>query len=361
MLSTGDPTGASLHADFLDGWNKDVLSRAVETCTAESGVIQDCPVFNDENRFVPDAVMNSCAAPNPLPSEDVIGPIPYLPGCVAVTEGPGPATEADLDPNCVSSLGNQTLLQNTNSSPMPPSSSPANPQPSTMPASGDDSVPSSSPSSPLPSTMPASGDNSVPSSSPASPLPSTMPASGDYSVPSSSPVSPLPSSMPASGDYSIPSSSPAGPPSSTMPSPGDCNCPCTCPQPTQPPSNVDLSPSGTTPPNSMTSPADPPSSNNNPYNPSPSPSSSLSPSFSPGPASMDPGAVLPTTSITQPSSMPPNDPVNTTLPQEGDGSDGDDYCSESSPPANNTARDALRSMRRRHHARRAGHGSHTHH
>ncbi|KAF8267409.1 hypothetical protein EI94DRAFT_1324975 [Lactarius quietus] len=212
LLSTGDPTGCSLHGDFYDGWNKSVLQRAVDTCTDNSGVIQNCGVFANENRFVPDAIMNSCQAVNPLPNEDVIGPIPYLPGCVAITEGPAPATGA-LDPNCVAASGNVTLLQNTSSNSMPASSSLASPSPSTMPDSGGDNVMSSSPASPSPSTMPASGDdssgdNSVPSSSPASPSPSTMPASGDDpsgddSVPSSSPASPSPTVMPASGESLI--------------------------------------------------------------------------------------------------------------------------------------------------------------
>jgi hypothetical protein len=102
-LSNGDPTGYGLHADFMTGWDRSVLSRAVDQCTANSGVIEDCPVFQNEGRFNADADMNSCAAPNPLPSEPILGVVvPYLPGCVAVTDGPAPATSADLAPGCVS-------------------------------------------------------------------------------------------------------------------------------------------------------------------------------------------------------------------------------------------------------------------
>ena len=101
VLSNGDPTGYGLHGDFMNGWDRSVLSRAVDQCTAASGVIEDCPVFQNENRFNADADMNSCAAPNPLPSEPISGRMPYLPGCVAVTEGPAPATSADLAPGCM--------------------------------------------------------------------------------------------------------------------------------------------------------------------------------------------------------------------------------------------------------------------
>jgi Domain of unknown function (DUF1996) len=102
-LSNGDPTGYGLHADFMNGWDRSVLSRAVDQCTANSGVIEDCPVFQNEGRFNADADMNACAAPNPLPSEPILGVVvPYLPGCVAVTDGPAPATSADLAPGCVS-------------------------------------------------------------------------------------------------------------------------------------------------------------------------------------------------------------------------------------------------------------------
>jgi len=102
VLANGDPTGYGLHGDFLNGWDSSVLSRAVSTCTAASGVIEDCPVFQNEGRFNPDAEMNACTAPNPLPGEPILGAVvSHLPGCVAVTEGPADATPADLVPGCV--------------------------------------------------------------------------------------------------------------------------------------------------------------------------------------------------------------------------------------------------------------------
>ena len=92
VLANGDPTGYGLHGDFMNGWDRDVLSRAVATCTADSGVIEDCPVFRDEGRFYTDDQNNACSAANPLPQEkgDQGHLSTNLPGCVAITEGPAP-------------------------------------------------------------------------------------------------------------------------------------------------------------------------------------------------------------------------------------------------------------------------------
>ncbi len=126
VLSNGDPTGYGLHGDFMNGWDHDVLSRAVATCTAMSGVIEDCPVFQNEGRFYTDDQLNACSAPNPLPAEHVDpgNLLPNLPGCIAVTEGPAPATAADLVPGCVPGGGNGSAVPlsgspSTNSSTAP--------------------------------------------------------------------------------------------------------------------------------------------------------------------------------------------------------------------------------------------------
>ena len=100
VLANGDSSGYGLHGDFLNGWNQSVLARAVQACTDGSGEIQNCPVFQNEGRIQTTDQMSSCSAPNPLPSENISGPMPYLPGCVPVTNGPGPATPGALDPGC---------------------------------------------------------------------------------------------------------------------------------------------------------------------------------------------------------------------------------------------------------------------
>ncbi len=100
VLANGDPTGYGLHGDFINGWDRNVLERAVATCTADSGVIEDCPVFQNEGRFYADDDMNACSATNPLPGDVTPDATQFLPGCVAVTEGPAPATPADLVSGC---------------------------------------------------------------------------------------------------------------------------------------------------------------------------------------------------------------------------------------------------------------------
>ena len=159
VLANGDPTGYGLHGDFMDGWDKSVLSRAVANCTNLSGVIQDCPVFNDENRFFPADVNNKCAAPNPIPSEDVDPGViwEHLPGCVPITEGPAPAVDGATIPGCTAGSVNGSANA------APPASSgvrSSGAPPSGVPSSG--VLSSSVPSSGMPSSgMPSSG---VPSS-----------------------------------------------------------------------------------------------------------------------------------------------------------------------------------------------------
>jgi len=66
-----------MHFDFVDGWNHDLLAEAVKTCTADSGRVEDCPVFN--GHLLSGDQQNSCSAVNPVPSEDLDAPnLPFL-------------------------------------------------------------------------------------------------------------------------------------------------------------------------------------------------------------------------------------------------------------------------------------------
>jgi hypothetical protein len=131
VLSNGDPTGYGLHGDFMNGWDSGVLSRAVNTCTAQSGVIEDCPVFNNENRFYTDDENNACFAPNPVSGEndDPGAILAHLPGCVAVTDGPANATPADVVPECVPGVA-------VNGTPLPAGATDAPPPSPTKVSSG---------------------------------------------------------------------------------------------------------------------------------------------------------------------------------------------------------------------------------
>ena len=47
VLSDGDASGGySLHGDFINGWDHDVLQEAIRTCTYDSGVIEECKIFD---------------------------------------------------------------------------------------------------------------------------------------------------------------------------------------------------------------------------------------------------------------------------------------------------------------------------
>ncbi|KAK3403083.1 hypothetical protein B0T20DRAFT_474882 [Sordaria brevicollis] len=46
VFANGDVQGFGYHADFMTGWDEDFLQEAVNTCTSDTGRIQDCPIFN---------------------------------------------------------------------------------------------------------------------------------------------------------------------------------------------------------------------------------------------------------------------------------------------------------------------------
>ncbi|GAA5863910.1 hypothetical protein JCM3774_004415 [Rhodotorula dairenensis] len=88
VLSTGDPTGYSLHGDFLNGWDSKILQKAIDECTSKSGVIEECKVFDLYDYKDPD---NKCFQ-SPAIKEATTGTLPALPGCNPITPGPGDVT-----------------------------------------------------------------------------------------------------------------------------------------------------------------------------------------------------------------------------------------------------------------------------
>jgi hypothetical protein len=78
--ANGDSTGYSFHADFTNGWDMDVLTAAVNTCTT-GGTVEECSPLTvitnwDESR--------ACKKATSV-KEDVKGPMGKLPGCNAIT------------------------------------------------------------------------------------------------------------------------------------------------------------------------------------------------------------------------------------------------------------------------------------
>jgi hypothetical protein len=78
------------------GWDEDFLQTAVDTCLNESGLIEDCAVFD----VVDEATATSCemTVPQALAKEDVDGPMSQLPGDVQITyeDGAGESASASI-------------------------------------------------------------------------------------------------------------------------------------------------------------------------------------------------------------------------------------------------------------------------
>ncbi|GAA5837744.1 hypothetical protein JCM9279_006849 [Rhodotorula babjevae] len=91
VLAMGDATGYGAHADFLNGWDREVLQEAIDTCTSDSGVIEYCKVFDLYDSS------HTCRK-TPDVNEVVLGTLPKLPGCNPVT-GAGPNATPCTDPN----------------------------------------------------------------------------------------------------------------------------------------------------------------------------------------------------------------------------------------------------------------------
>jgi len=80
VLAQGDGTGLGLHADFQNGWDVAVLQKAMDTCTNDSGRVEDCKVLT-----LYDREKEGTCRKTPDVNEVVTGTLPALPGCNPVT------------------------------------------------------------------------------------------------------------------------------------------------------------------------------------------------------------------------------------------------------------------------------------
>lgn len=92
VFAQGDPTGYGYHGDFINGWDVDVLQNATDRCTSDTGLIEDCDVFE----FFTTAESQACIIA-PEIDEQVMGTLDALPGCNPVQWGP---SEAIIYNNC---------------------------------------------------------------------------------------------------------------------------------------------------------------------------------------------------------------------------------------------------------------------
>jgi hypothetical protein len=75
ILSNGDRTGYSLHADFISGWREDVLQQIIDNCDTGDRGMDKCPGLigglNDKHAI--------CTIPSPV-DEVIDGKLQALPG-----------------------------------------------------------------------------------------------------------------------------------------------------------------------------------------------------------------------------------------------------------------------------------------
>ncbi|KIP07217.1 hypothetical protein PHLGIDRAFT_35537 [Phlebiopsis gigantea 11061_1 CR5-6] len=80
VLSTGDPTGLTYHADFMMGWDASILQDAVDNCHNMNGDITLCQVLAP---YINQDEAGACTLDSQIVNEAVgySAPIPALPGC----------------------------------------------------------------------------------------------------------------------------------------------------------------------------------------------------------------------------------------------------------------------------------------
>lgn len=101
------------------GWDEDFLQDAVNTCTNESGRIEDCPLFDVVDQAT--AAQCSLTLPQALSAEDVDGPVSALPGNVEITYGDG-STDGDDEPAPTTATVQPTLTYQPGETPSAPAS-----------------------------------------------------------------------------------------------------------------------------------------------------------------------------------------------------------------------------------------------
>ncbi|KAI1135198.1 hypothetical protein F5Y05DRAFT_184629 [Hypoxylon sp. FL0543] len=197
VISNGDPTGYGYHADFMAGWDPDFLQEAIDTCTNESGEIQDCPLFVNNGPLQTEQEQTSCQfdMPSILANEDGAAKnLKSLPGNIQIQSGPESATPGAGNVNSAISAATSWLggvfggstSTSASSNPLPtPSSSAAGMSAASLPTGGAfiESTSASSSGDFNALAAPAAATSSSPTSSSAPPAPTTTSAPAVISQP----------------------------------------------------------------------------------------------------------------------------------------------------------------------------------
>jgi hypothetical protein len=83
VFANGDATGYGFHGDFFNGWDVDVLQKAIDTCTDASGSVEKCAAVT---QFTGQETQQ-CSIPTTV-QETIDGNLAKLPGCNVPSYGP---------------------------------------------------------------------------------------------------------------------------------------------------------------------------------------------------------------------------------------------------------------------------------
>ena len=90
VYSMGDNSGFGFHGDFVNGWDVQLLQKAIDEFTTDDAGDADNIYYN--NYFTEPAVSGTQCSLPPMVNEQVNGVLAALPGCNPVTDNPVPAT-----------------------------------------------------------------------------------------------------------------------------------------------------------------------------------------------------------------------------------------------------------------------------
>lgn len=174
VLSNGDPTGYSLHADFINGWDDNTLQAIIDTCNAKSSGMDKCP-------NVPGGITTSgeCHIDNLVP-ETIFGKMSKLPGGNSIGQWGVDASGGGGGGGSAAPPTKPTTSKATNSAPAPTTSKAA-----PIKSTASSKPVSSNPNNPIgPIRVPTKAASSLasappkPTSGPSEPVAGSPPADG---------------------------------------------------------------------------------------------------------------------------------------------------------------------------------------